>query len=58
MSSTTESGTAIRLTPLSAPTPPATLRLRLQPDRTAYTPLDGAWWPRSADPALSADRLR
>jgi Family of unknown function (DUF5994) len=30
--------------------PPAKLRLRLQPDRSGRGPLDGGWWPRSADP--------
>jgi hypothetical protein len=45
MSSTIESRTAI------SPAPPAALRLRLQPERPAYTLLDGGWWPRSADPA-------
>jgi hypothetical protein len=31
--------------------PPDGLRLRLQPDRSGRGPLDGGWWPRSADPA-------
>jgi hypothetical protein len=51
MSSTTESRTAI------SPTPPATLRLRLQPDGPACTLLDGGWWPRSADPAAELPGL-
>ena len=51
MSSTTESRTAISLTP------PATLRLSLQPDRPAYALLDGGWWPRSADPAAELPGL-
>ncbi len=51
MSSTTESRTTISLTP------PATLRLRLQPDRPAYMLLDGGWWPRSADPAAELPGL-
>ncbi len=48
MSSTTESRAAISLTP------PATPRLRLQPDSPAYSLLDGGWWPRSADPATES----
>jgi hypothetical protein len=51
MSSTIETGAAI------SPTPPATLRLRLQPDGPAYTPLDGSWWPLSADPAAELPGL-
>jgi Family of unknown function (DUF5994) len=51
MSSTTESRTAISLTP------PAKPRLRLQPDRRARTLLDGGWWPRSADPAAELPGL-
>jgi hypothetical protein len=51
MSITTESRTAITLTP------PPTLRLRLQPDRSGYTLLDGGWWPRSADPAAELPGL-
>ncbi len=51
MSSTTESRTAISLTP------PATPRLRLQQDRSAYALLDGGWWPRSADPAAELPGL-
>jgi len=43
MSSTTERRTAISLTPPSIP------RLRLQPDRSGRTLLDGGWWPRSAE---------
>ena len=60
MSSTTESRTAITLTPPSTPTPtpkPSTPRLRLQPDSRAYSLLDGAWWPRSADPAAELPGL-
>jgi len=37
--------------------PPAGLRLRLQPDRSGRGPLDGGWWPRSADPAAELPRL-
>ena len=48
---TTESRTAITLTP------PSTLRLRLQPDRSARTLLDGGWWPWSADPAAELPGL-
>ena len=51
MSSTTETRTAISLTP------PTMLRLRLQPDRPAYTLLDGGWWPRSTDPAAELPGL-
>jgi Family of unknown function (DUF5994) len=51
MSSTIETPTAI------SPAPPVTLRLRLQPDRPAYTLLDGSWWPRSADPAAELPGL-
>ena len=51
MSSTIETRTAI------SPTPPATPRLRLQPDRPSYTLLDGGWWPRSADPAAELPGL-
>jgi Family of unknown function (DUF5994) len=47
MSSSTGRQTAISLTPPPKP------RLRLQPDRSARTLLDGGWWPRSADPAGS-----
>ena len=46
MSSSTERQTPISLTPPPKP------RLRLQPDRSARTLLDGGWWPRSADPAV------
>jgi hypothetical protein len=51
MSSTTESRTAISLAT------PSALRLRLHPDRPAYTLLDGGWWPRSADPAAELPGL-
>jgi hypothetical protein len=60
MSSSTESRTAISLTPPSTPTPrprPFTPRLRLQPDHSDSTLLDGAWWPRSADPATELPGL-
>ena len=36
---------------VSSPAPPSRPRLRLQPDLSARTLLDGGWWPRSADPA-------
>jgi len=49
--SATTSRTAISLTP------PARPRLRLQPDRSARTLLDGGWWPRSADPAAELPGL-
>jgi hypothetical protein len=51
MSSSTE-----RQTPISQ-TPPPKPRLRLQPDRSARTLLDGGWWPRSADPAAELPGL-
>jgi hypothetical protein len=37
--------------------PPAALRLRLQPDRSGRGPLDGGWWPGSADPAAELPGL-
>jgi hypothetical protein len=37
--------------------PPASPRLRLQPDRSGRGPLDGGWWPRSADPAAEVPGL-
>jgi hypothetical protein len=37
--------------------PPAGLRLALQPDRSGRGPLDGGWWPRSADPAAELPEL-
>jgi Family of unknown function (DUF5994) len=33
-----------------SPVPPARLRLLLQQDHAGPAPLDGGWWPRSADP--------
>ena len=51
MSSSTGRQTAISLTPPPEP------RLRLQPDRSARTLLDGGWWPRSADPAAELPGL-
>lgn len=51
MSSTTGTRTAI------SPTPPASPRLRLQSDEPACTLPDGAWWPRSADPAAELPGL-
>jgi uncharacterized protein DUF5994 len=51
MSSTIETRAVI------SPTLPATVRLHLQPDRPAYTLLDGSWWPRSADPAAELPGL-
>ena len=51
MPATTERGTAITLTPPPAP------RLRLGPDRSARTLLDGGWWPRSGDPAAELPGL-
>jgi hypothetical protein len=43
-----------------APSPaaqPSAPRLRLQPDLSARTLLDGGWWPRSADPAAELPGL-
>lgn len=51
--------TAERATTISL-APPSTPRLRLQPPRAAdspRTPLDGAWWPRSADPVAELPGL-
>ena len=39
----------------SSSSPPS--RLRLQPDLSARAPLDGGWWPRSADPAAELPGL-
>src|SRR6185437_2285233 len=39
------------------PAPPARPRLRLQPDQSVPTLLDGGWWPRSADPAAELPGL-
>jgi hypothetical protein len=41
--------------PATSPSPP--LRLRLQPDLSARTLLDGGWWPRSADPSAELPGL-
>lgn len=41
----------------SSPSPPSSPRLRLQPDLSARTPLDGGWWPRSADPVAELPGL-
>jgi hypothetical protein len=41
----------------TALTPAAEPRLRLQPDRSARTLLDGGWWPRSDDPAAELPGL-
>jgi hypothetical protein len=40
-----------------SPDPPSRPRLRLQPDLSAGTLLDGGWWPRSADPAAELPGL-
>jgi Family of unknown function (DUF5994) len=57
MLTTTERGTAP--SPASTPSPasPPGPRLRLQPDLSARTLLDGGWWPRSADPAAELPGL-
>ncbi|GAA2428184.1 DUF5994 family protein [Actinomadura vinacea] len=50
----TETGTTIGLPP------PSTPRLRLRPPRAAGSPrapLEGGWWPRSADPAAELPGL-
>jgi len=39
------------------PAPPSGHGLRLQPDLSARTLLDGGWWPRSADPAAELPGL-
>ena len=41
----------------SSPAVPSRPRLRLQPDLSARTLLDGGWWPRSADPAAELPGL-
>ncbi|GAA2636986.1 DUF5994 family protein [Actinomadura fulvescens] len=54
MWTTTERATTISLSP------PSTPRLRLQPrppPGRPRTPLDGAWWPRSTDPAAELPGL-
>lgn len=45
MRSTTEPPAALSRVPLTSP------RLRMQRDRSGRGLLDGAWWPRTADPA-------
>ena len=40
-----------------SPAPPARPRLLLQRDHAAPAPLDGGWWPRSADPAAELPGL-
>lgn len=42
---------------VTSPSPPSTPRLRLQPTDLSCTPLDGAWWPRSADPVAELPGL-
>jgi hypothetical protein len=41
----------------TSPAAPSRPRLRLQPDLSARTLLDGGWWPRSADPAAELPGL-
>ena len=41
----------------TSPAPPSRPRLRLQPDLSARTLLDGGWWPRSVDPAAELPGL-
>ena len=43
--------------PATSPAPRSRPRLRLQPDLSARTLLDGGWWPRSADPAAELPGL-
>jgi hypothetical protein len=45
------------ITPPASPARPPGPRLRLQPDLSARTLLDGGWWPRSADPAAELPGL-
>jgi hypothetical protein len=40
-----------------SPAPPAKPRLLLQRDNAGPAPLDGGWWPRSADPAAELPGL-
>ncbi len=42
---------------MPATAPPARPRLRLRPNLTGHTPLDGGWWPRSSDPAAELPGL-
>lgn len=42
---------------VTGPVPPPGPRLRLQPDLSVRTLLDGGWWPRSADPAVELPGL-
>ena len=37
--------------PVLAGSVPSAPRLRLEPERSRSTLLDGGWWPRSGDPA-------
>ena len=57
MLTTTQRGTAPSPAPPSSPASPPGPRLRLQPDLSARTLLDGGWWPRSADPAAELPGL-
>jgi len=57
MLTTTQRGTAPSPAPPPSPTSPPGPRLRLQPDLSARTLLDGGWWPRSADPAAELPGL-
>jgi Family of unknown function (DUF5994) len=57
MLTTTQRGTAPSPAPLPSPASPPGPRLRLQPDLSARTLLDGGWWPRSADPAAELPGL-
>jgi Family of unknown function (DUF5994) len=41
----------------TSPAAPSRPRLRLQPDLSAHTLLDGGWWPRSADPVAELPGL-
>lgn len=57
MLTTSQSGTAPSPAPAPSPTSPPGPRLRLQPDLSGRTLLDGGWWPRSADPAAELPGL-
>jgi Family of unknown function (DUF5994) len=57
MLTTTQRGTAPSPAATPSPASPPGPRLRLQPDLSARTLLDGGWWPRSADPAAELPGL-
>lgn len=57
MLTSTQRGTATSPAPPPSPASTPGPRLRLQPDLSARTLLDGGWWPRSADPAAELPGL-